>query len=451
MTLTTFYSYHNKGDAIILDSTIKFLRTVFRSISLTLVTIDYESFRGTERVWGPECVIYPLPLPTPLRNILSNLLGRGNSELMKGPYSLLYRFTNAAYMRWLTGLLGILLTLGLITAAVTFRRVDTNLNTIMERFDDADLVVAIGGGYLFSNLGAFLYLFPIIYAKVIAKRKVVFLCHSIGSLLDPFTRSFVRIVLERADAIVLREKTSYQYVKNSLKLRNKNLVLANDMAFLFARRSRQRSTKSHDVVGMNIRNWFFNDPRQFDNYFRSMVETAERLITHGYRVCLVPFGYILGREDDMTPSRLLKECIRPALRNQVEILNIRDMSAASILDLFGNLGFRFFIGTRVHSNVASWLSGVPTIAISYLHFITHGLAKDMQIERYVVDVESINSTTLMEKVMQLDRDHDRISRLLQERCISIGSAMLQKLGPLLEKMTRVDASRTCTVRQNVVR
>jgi len=454
--LTSSWSYNNKGDAVILESTMGFLRTVFHNVRFTLITIDYESFLPHKENLGRDCTICRLPIPTALNTILSGILGTDDNRDRGAMSNLLYWISGISYLRWISGLMGITLLISLGILTVTFRTFDPTLKAVLRRIHEADLVVAIGGGYAFSNLGAFLYLYPIAYATTVARKRVIFLGHSIGSLLDPFSRLITRVLLEKAAAVVLREKFSYDYAREFLRVRNENILLSNDMAFLLAGRNHlltgDRKQLGPKAIGINIRKWFFHDQPRFENYFQSIVEAVEYLARTGYAIHLLPFSYVRGRENDLDLSQVLMDSLSSDVRDVVKITQIRDLSTLSIVKLLEDLNISYVIGTRVHSNILSWLADVPTICISYLHFITHGLARQTGLEEYLVNIEDVSTDILLQKAKRLEENKDAITKDLRERTSKMKRAMMAQLVPLLNAITSVknsDGTRPETARQTV--
>ena len=59
-----------------------------------------------------------------------------------------------------------------------------------------------------------------------------------------------------------------------------------------------------------------------------------------------------------------------------------------------------FLGTRMHSNIFALSGRVPVIAIGYLHK-TQGIAAQVGIEDWVIDIQDIEAAGLISKFDQL--------------------------------------------------
>jgi colanic acid/amylovoran biosynthesis protein len=81
-------------------------------------------------------------------------------------------------------------------------------------------------------------------------------------------------------------------------------------------------------------------------------------------------------------------------------------------------GLDAFIGTRMHSNIFALSSGVPTVAIGY-QFKTLGIAQSVGIEAWVLDIESLEASTLVQRLAALWAEQDRIRAHLRQTIPSL--------------------------------
>ncbi|MNV68500.1 colanic acid biosynthesis protein [compost metagenome] len=66
----------------------------------------------------------------------------------------------------------------------------------------------------------------------------------------------------------------------------------------------------------------------------------------------------------------------------------------------------FVIGTRFHSVIFSQIMGVPSIAIAYGGNKSRGIMRELDLEEFVVDIESISSDVLSSMMSNLEKNKD---------------------------------------------
>lgn len=269
---------------------------------------------------------------------------------------------------------------------------------------DADLVVAMGGGYLngdtslMAQAAVYLMLAPLELAKRFGACAV---CapQSMGPFATKFQRAIVTRTLEKVDLVLTREQKTIKLLSELSA--HFPIVPSVDSGFLFTaktttnlRRELRVSPKAM-LVGVTVRRWL--DPQRQRKYEQAIAETIDYLIDHHKAtVVLIPqVTSSLGGDDDRLTSEKVYEKVTH--KNHAHVLE-EDYSHQQIKSLYNELDL--IIGTRFHSVIFSLTSLVPALAIEYEHK-TSGIMHDLALDAWVVRIEEVTSEVLIHKVDEL--------------------------------------------------
>ncbi|WP_010632942.1 polysaccharide pyruvyl transferase family protein, partial [Sporolactobacillus vineae] len=140
---------------------------------------------------------------------------------------------------------------------------------------------------------------------------------------------------------------------------------------------------------------------------KSIIDLIEYLTSQrNISVYLLPQVIGPGQDND----RIINKEVYSKLKNidHVNLIDI-DISPQELKDLYSKLDL--LIGTRMHSNIFALSSGTPCVAISYEQK-TDGIMSDLNLSNYVIKIDKINSTELIEKVNLALADHANIKHHL---------------------------------------
>lgn len=217
---------------------------------------------------------------------------------------------------------------------------------IIRNIKNSDIIIGGGGSMLqnvTSNKSLVYYLGILRLAKLLGK-KVALLGNGIGPLNTSFYQRLTKSVLKRLDAIVLRDKDSYNLLKD---FGLTNIHLGNDLVYTL--NGMKISTRLDRKILINLRQWSYN---------RSFIETIERLIEElieaDFEVTLVSFQ---SGNDDL----ILKDLYNKINSHKLNYFEsekydkiIREISSAEL-----------FIGMRLHGLIFSSICNTPFIGLSY--------------------------------------------------------------------------------------
>jgi len=392
--ITNAYSARNRGDAAIILGMVESLRRteVFREAEIRVSSADHPA----------DAARYPLPV-------------------VPSFHSLKNRFSSSPGINALYFLV-VLLPMSLMWAvAWRLGRLDLplpgSLRELMQAYTRADLVVAAGGGYLYTtsaihgNVVLLITVYSFFFGMLLGK-PVSLYAQSVGPFAGSLQAWLVRWALSRVRLVEVREKVSRQLLDGWGM--PTPVQEAADAAFLLeARPPGERvqivGASGRPAVGMTVRRWF-RDREQQAEYERTMASFVDWLVEHREaEVIILPqVTYAEGHDDDREAARSVVASV--ARRERVRVVE-DELGAKEIKWLCGRMGF--FVGTRMHSNIFALSLGVPTLAVAYQPK-TEGIMAALGLEDFVVPIEDLSLQTLTDRFEALSRDQAKIREHLQE-------------------------------------
>jgi colanic acid/amylovoran biosynthesis protein len=365
--ITNAYSSRNKGDAAILLGMLADLgsQTGFRGAEFLISTAAYPEDLGA----------YPC-------GVVSSF------------HALKQRFTR---FRWLQGLGFFLFIFPWSMLWALARRAGCDLwapaswRALFREYAEADLVVAAGGGYLYTrsawrgNLMLLITVHSFYFATLLDKPLYLY-AQSIGPFATEFQAALVRCALKGARMVIAREQISMDMIL-SWKLLCP-VHVGGDAAFLLPKPGEcdlpVPLERSAPRVGLTVRKWSEVPAEQecFEFTMAGFITwlTGERLAT----VVLIPqVTFAAWGDDDREVMR--RVYARIVEKNRVMLVE-DDLSPMQVKALCGAVDF--FVGTRMHSNIFALSMGVPSMAIGYQPK-SAGIMHQLGLERWVIEIKDV--------------------------------------------------------------
>lgn len=386
--ITDYHCASNRGDAAILEGVIDGLRTEYPNATFTVATEFPTAAKAINGVDAIEQRSVPFK-PYHIRK--NSLLGLVTA--------------NALASRVLPGV-------------PISSQVASTLN--LDRYLEADLIVATGGQYLTDNympskIGA---LWELVLCKLLGT-PVVLYAHSIGPLKKEPSASITRQVLNQVDLITLRDEQS-KHVLENVGVTETPLYVTADAAFSMALENtvqtplhRRRveslpSLESSDpIVSVSCREWSYFDTGGQDQYEAAVAKFADWLLAeHDANIiflstCTGFDGY--HTDDRATAYSIIDRMDQSTVANPQIVTG--EYTPQELSGLYGDVDLH--IGTRMHSNILALLQETPIIGIEY-EFKTAELMGQFGLKDYLVDIEQITSESLIEKAEMAFQNQDGI-------------------------------------------
>lgn len=291
-----------------------------------------------------------------------------------------------------------------------------NLIEITKEIARSDLVL-LGGGTLLqdrtSPRSPLYYLGIAVLAKGMGK-PVFFYGQGYGPIIHPFSKRMIRLVLNRIDAITVRDTLSGEEMKAHGVTKVPIYVTADPA--LTINPSEVEPDKARELLSLyniaedrpvafiSIRDW-----KGEERFKKDLARCADLLIGMGWQVVFLPMQY----PNDHSPSVDVMSLMERRAFFIDRPLNFKEIMS---LISFG----RLMIGMRLHALILAAIMGVPFVPISY----------DPKIDRFAesmgktstVHIHDMKGEALIEQVKQL------IARLPEEKEI-----LTRRIGPIADQ------------------
>lgn len=282
-----------------------------------------------------------------------------------------------------------------------------------------DLLVIAGGGQLDEEWGgSWGHPFALMKWCVLARMagcSVAFL--SVGGCVTEsrLTKLFLRVALSMARYSSYRDKGSRELAMNINPHANGPVVP--DLAFSLPSANfpvEDRIEHSRLRVGVSPiayahpRLWPTHNPEKYKNYMIELGAFITSLLRQGISVTL----FSCATPDEQI-FRELRSYLDPALE-ELELHRLSLSNVESLPDLLALLkSFDFVVASRLHGLLLSFLSGKPSLAISYDRKV-ECLMNELEQNTYCLDIGSIKNGDLLAMFSRLQRNAQVIPPRLSE-------------------------------------
>lgn len=312
-------------------------------------------------------------------------------------------------------------------------QVKSLLNEVILEYIKSDFVIDLSGDSL-SDYGCNNSIIPLLndFIAVFLDKKIFVYSQSIGPF-RKLTKPLVRFYLNRVKVVVVREKESVKILK-ALGYK-KSIFLCPDVAFWLQPASFSRVKEILLIEGVDLAKSFrfvgvgTNLLLNVDNmYLELMAKLIDDIIEKRHvHIILIPHVINPFEYDD----RAVAMGIKNLARNKSAITVIKgDYLPGEIKGVIGQC--ELFIGTRMHTNIASASMCVPTIAVGWSHKY-HGIMQSLQLGNYIFDFKGIDIENLKTTIFYALEHSGEIRQLLCKQKQKMNSYSIDKyLSVLLE-------------------
>ncbi|MEW4272104.1 polysaccharide pyruvyl transferase family protein [Priestia megaterium] len=277
---------------------------------------------------------------------------------------------------------------------------------IDEDYRWADVVVSCGGGFLLSHRFSPALLQHLVQLKLAFdyNKPVVIYAQSIGPFYNSIMQKVSKRILNNVDSIFIRENISKQWLEK-IGCTNKNIKLVSDSAFCMVEQQsdyvdqlflKLKDNHKGPIIGLTARDWNFPEMENKELHREKYVESMQKVILHfeekyNAKVLLMP--QVLG-PNNFNDDRIISREILQGIDSKYSELVDYDFNPRELKYFYSKLDM--FIGTRMHSNIFSLSSYVPTVAINYEHK-TRGIMELLDLGQYVLEINHITAEDLITK------------------------------------------------------
>ncbi|WP_296880393.1 polysaccharide pyruvyl transferase family protein [Thomasclavelia sp.] len=244
--------------------------------------------------------------------------------------------------------------------------------TYLRMLKKCDFIFDITMGDSFSDIYSIKYYNSLMRNKRIASifaGKYILLPQTYGPFNLAESRKKAQKVLKKSKKIYCRDELSQKLLEEKFNINDSQLVT--DIAFFLPYdKSLYEFNTNNTKIGINVSGLLykggFNENNQFNlsidykQFINNILKYFEKLVYEGYEIYLIPHVIDLNKNSNDDDYKISKELIElyPSLKLAPIFENpIQAKSFISNMDIF--------IGSRMHSTIAAFSSGVLTIPISY--------------------------------------------------------------------------------------
>lgn len=235
---------------------------------------------------------------------------------------------------------------------------------VLALYQQADLIISSPGGYLHDHYGYLdrLKTFELLQAN---SKPVILLAQSIGPFWKKNHIERLKKSFDQMMAISVREAISLDHLKK-LKLRNKNIFLTTDHAFLLFDK-KQRFEKPAKAAGLNLvvcfRRW--SNEKETADIISKAIQFCTHLLEQ-FPSCQLTFlstcqgieGYV---KDSLLAEKIVAQ-IPDTLKSRC-IINRKHHHPRELIEVYST--FDAYLGMRLHGAILSMIGQTPAFNIGY--------------------------------------------------------------------------------------
>ena len=307
------------------------------------------------------------------------------------------------------------------------------------KYSQFDYILDIGEGDSYTDMYGIERFMALNFTKkkfIKEGMKQMLLPQTIGPFNNLKVKKMAKITLEACNVILVRDKQSFDYLKKETN--QKNIVEIIDVAF-FMPYEKEEFSHNHINVGLNVSALLWNGGYTRNNqfglksdyhklihdvidYFLSFSTVKLHLVPH-----VVESGYTV--ENDYAISyQLLSEN-----KNDRLILSPFFLDPIKAKNYIS--GLDFFVGSRMHTCIAAFSSGVPVYPIAYSRKF-NGLFIDTLDYKYMGDMLKQGTDEILNDIQEAFNKKEELKEIIQNRMnttvIERGKLLKQQLVDFLE-------------------
>jgi colanic acid/amylovoran biosynthesis protein len=292
---------------------------------------------------------------------------------------------------------------------------------------DSDLVVISGGDILadYGDEAIQHYFFQI--AVALALRKPVFVfAQSISRYKSDEMLQFARSYLNKVSVITVREKVSFEYLKE-IGITAPYYLVA-DPAFTLVPCSTQRLQKIAECEHLPLENKFLVgfsasqtgtscSEREHHGFLKIIAAVCDKLIER-YEATIIFVPHVTYPNDQTNDDRKVAQAVKGLMKNQQNVFSIEgDYSCAELKAVISKCSL--FIGARTHATIASTSTFVPTIALAY-SVKAYGIMEDVfDRAKCICDISTVTFDELWAKSEYLINNREIVIDEMKKRLENI--------------------------------
>jgi len=317
------------------------------------------------------------------------------------------------------------------------------LDKTLKTYLQSDIVLSANGGDGFtdiysSSIGKItgLSFYPYLTLSLLNKPHI-FLPQTITPFKSQLIKHIAKFILNKSTLIMVREKETAKYLE-TIGIDEKKIFLIPDMAFVMEPCDLEITNKilraegikeNQKIIGIALRD-IIKDGNLNEITYKKYITVMGKLID--YLIECFDVAVLLIPHSGIKYSKRINNDVLSKIKNndKIYLLNRREYATEELKGIIGRC--ELFIGTYMHSNIASLSMSVPTIGLGYSYKFK-GIFEMLGQEKYVCNLKDLTYDDLISKVEDAWNKRERIKKELEKRNVDVKKKILFA-GELVKKV-----------------
>lgn len=315
-----------------------------------------------------------------------------------------------------------------LTLWILFKKIGVDIRKVtgkiirefIDLHDRADIVISSCGGPYIGDIYINHEILHIVhlYLALVLGKKTAFYAPSMGPFKNKLMNPLRRKLLKKVDVIVLRDSVSYEYVRNFIP--DKKAVYLTTDSCLADRTPLMETSNQKNMIGITPLDYSYplREDTQFykQQYEKVIVQVLNSLMKDNTELRIQFFPQLYGKHTDVP---FIKKIIAQLDFPERTIIFPDTKSGQEQQREISTM--KYMIATRYHSAIFSAKMKVPVVTIYYEHK-AKAFMKSIGLDRYCIDIYSINAIELLEKISSINENYEQIKKQLNEKIPELSAA-----------------------------
>lgn len=308
-------------------------------------------------------------------------------------------------------------------------------------FQEADGIFVKGGGLLqtyggiSSTYSMYFWCFHMFLANSL-KKPIYVMPNSFGPFEGPLVKYIAKKALKNCTLVTSRESLSTKMLENELGLSVDtypdlafNLPMSNlDKKEIF---SKYNLPKDKKLVAITMRPYRFpladDSEKAYSHFKYEMTKFLKWLYTNGFMPVIVEHTLAVNSHEN--DAACIEDVLSKLDSNEYRYISDSNFDCHDLKRIYSFCDY--VVGTRFHSVIFSFGSGVPGIAICYVGNKGQGIMKDIGVEDYSISIYDVNFNRLKSMFENLIKNETEV----RDKIDNYNSTVKQKHEELMKKCT----------------
>lgn len=279
-------------------------------------------------------------------------------------------------------------------------------NNILTCIKDSDVIIFAPGACGLHKNNYEHWVKIMIMLKIVKKMNKIVMFHACS--MGPFDKHINKIkkIISEVDIFTVRDETSIRYL-NDIGI--SNVTFTGDSAMMVPSKLYFKDKKKIlGITPIDFTKFAFESIKDKNNV---IIQSFVDAINYMYHSKIIDEVYFISHIFNNHSEEYIVDVIIKRIDPNIKYKLIKHTSVIEAFKIYSKL--YCCISARHHGGAFSLKNGVPSICIAYEHK-AHGFFKQFDLDEYVIDAESLDSTILITKINELVKNYDYILKQIEK-------------------------------------